>query len=464
MDNNRFLQDKGWANMKVVLDKEMPEKKRRSIFILWLFPSVAATLVALFWVFPISFHRRDLDEKYLATNVHEKDIELLNSATIDLNKITEEDHNSFSNISQSSKLEILKDNESINNEVTKNSIIPKGTIYGSDFQANQDHSHINAPNKRPLQNRKNCISQIVAKATTKKHSNELGKATTFIEINKGNEMSAENILRLSDKTPLQTTEGLSENLVNQPSETHVIMPNNVENSNSPQANEDSRKEPSKLNEIRNDLLVLEEQPIVPQAKVKNSVLGMDFGYGHSLDKGYNDYTLGFRYKVKAQKAMDVLFRMGGYYMPTEINYSSTYLADQNAGFTSNVTINNTIKSLTGLLLSSQINYNLALIPGSYLFGGVGVKTAWQINRDNTKELLLAQSNSRDKLSFNRDQQATLRAEKFGLMGQIGLGYRYKNYGIEVMYRPSQNVFRNSSVKGIDHRLNHFLGANAIFYF
>jgi hypothetical protein len=46
--NNYSFQDKGWDSMKLILDIEMPEKKRRVIPFYWLLSSAAASIVLIF--------------------------------------------------------------------------------------------------------------------------------------------------------------------------------------------------------------------------------------------------------------------------------------------------------------------------------------------------------------------------------------------------------------------------------
>jgi cytoskeletal protein RodZ len=80
MDNttNKKYQDKGWESMKAILDREMPEKKRRILPIFWLFPSVAASLFMVFWIFNPNSQENNTLLPQTVDNI--KDVKTMNDA------------------------------------------------------------------------------------------------------------------------------------------------------------------------------------------------------------------------------------------------------------------------------------------------------------------------------------------------------------------------------------------------
>jgi cytoskeletal protein RodZ len=442
MDNttNKKYQDKGWESMKVILDREMPEKKRRILPIFWLFPSVAASIFMVFWIFnPTSQENKTL-LTYTADSVMDvEDVEIMNEAessnpAIASSYTKPELHESSSKSSKKiidkkppTKLDVVLTNKRSNNSYNVSPISTPKNLIDNQIGGKKDQS--------------NSYTDVISVNNNLKNENQ--EAIVNASIN--DPRNTESSIFLNSKSSESENSEIS-NFIE-----HAVVQENALNNNI--------VDPITTHNSKAETTPKSIETLQPQTKLNFAV---EAGLARDLNNNFTSYNLGGRYVLKSTKKIDLLVIAGGYISPNDIQYSYTYVADQSAGFVNNVNVNRTVNYMIGVKSLAQINYNLSSKDGLYLFGGMGALSNWTI--DN-KEKIPSNNlqTSRDKLE-DTASDTKLNYSRINLLFQGGIGYKVDHFGIELFYRPTQNTLRNSGLVGLNQKWTHQVGINGLYFF
>ncbi len=464
--NNYSFQDKGWDNMKLILDKEMPEKKRRVIPFYWLLSSAAASIVLIF-VLRGNFIEGHTSQKLDLTH---RNIEQAAQTDDHLNhrSANKQNEKMDKNSNEVSHVQNIKEHQGSNSLViVSNTVIPKTKTI--DFSSKKQKA--TSPTKSlitlPISSNihKGDITSVAEEISSDLKSKEINEEPKSTKLDLSINETSKNIL--NDRNTNSQAVG------NQIQKDESINNDVIKTVDHKISQEITNASTSKNNDfIANNLLTesidnnISEASAITVFKSENKgKFALELGGDYGLPLKTFTYNVGARYQILEQTKLNTFVGIGGFFSPTDVAYSSIFYNKDNNNFFTQSKVNNTIDQIVGARLFTQINFKLWKDKEFYAHLKGGLQYI-RLLASSEKQENISVGISNAPSSTSRDQTPIIEVSNnpLNLFGQIGLGYRIKRLGIELHYGLSQNTFRNSPLQGINQKVNHSIGSTVLWYF
>lgn len=477
--NNREFENKGWDRMKTLLDKEMPEKKRRIIPVYWLFGAVAASLALIFMSYPWGLKSVEQHEILSAknTDVTKRQVVLApeNSSEKKLSKIEE---------STKQQSEEIVDIVVIpHNNPVKATNLPDSYEFDTQKNIRTSKLKVNHVNSKLPGNPERKNIAIITTSPTKNDNQVIMNTPSVV-----------NFVSNSNPEKIISTEEKGQNLQNE-KKSDLTLEKNITTAYNPpiskdissidpvvgsknQENASNTKKSDVNNSQSSDITVVNEvsksesETIdIPADIIKNrkfSGLMVESGINAALRKGYGQqYNLGLRYEFFNKKNLVIQASATGYFVPTNVNYSVSNIRTDasNKGVSENIMFK--INRSTGLNLGGFLQYRFEKRRNAYLLFDPGVSIQDYNLINSTQEMLSGPATLNKDSNFQISTSVVsqdLNFEKINMYGSLGFGYEIKNLGLELYYRLNQNGLRNSGIPDYQSKWIHQIGMNGVYRF